>query len=85
MSADPTMRWTVRLPTADAPEIVLTSYDDGTTRVRHTCLDGHRPAPALSEAHTVTQDDKGPTVTPSILCSECGLHGFVTDGVWTDA
>jgi hypothetical protein len=22
------------------------------------------------------------TVTPSILCPDCGLHGFVTDGAW---
>ncbi|MCW2899953.1 MAG: hypothetical protein JWO67_2218 [Streptosporangiaceae bacterium] len=22
------------------------------------------------------------TVTPSILCADCGLHGFITDGTW---
>jgi hypothetical protein len=22
------------------------------------------------------------TVTPSLLCRECGLHGFITDGEW---
>jgi hypothetical protein len=22
------------------------------------------------------------TITPSILCPDCGLHGFVTDGTW---
>lgn len=22
------------------------------------------------------------TITPSLLCSECGSHGWITDGVW---
>lgn len=22
------------------------------------------------------------TVTPSILCTDCGCHGFITDGKW---
>lgn len=22
------------------------------------------------------------TVSPSVLCADCGLHGFITDGVW---
>ena len=25
------------------------------------------------------------TITPSILCGECGLHGFITDGQWVSA
>lgn len=49
-------------------------------------------APALS-SHAVTYDDELPqwdrhrsvTVEPSILCPDCGLHGWVRDGVWTDA
>lgn len=88
-----TMRWTVRTePTA----VVLLSHKDGTVRVQHTCDGGgrwgegetHVIAPALQTengGHTVTQGDRGPTVSPSILCSDCGLHGFVTEGVWRDA
>lgn len=25
-----------------------------------------------------------PTVTPSILCPDCGLHGFITAGTWRE-
>jgi hypothetical protein len=25
------------------------------------------------------------TVTPSILCDECGVHGFITNGEWVPA
>lgn len=34
----------------------------------------------LHPAHNVTDD--GATVTPSILCDDCGTHGFWTDGEW---
>lgn len=34
-------------------------------------------------AHGWTVQQPAPlTVTPSIKCQECGLHGFITDGVW---
>ena len=36
-------------------------------------------APRITK-HTIVSDDPL-TVTPSLLCS-CGLHGYVTDGVW---
>lgn len=42
-------------------------------------------APRLSR-HTVTRDDAGViTVEPSILCPDCGLHGYVRAGVWSTA
>jgi hypothetical protein len=39
-------------------------------------------APRLTN-HTVTVTDAGVTVRASILCPDCGRHGFVTDSVWT--
>lgn len=37
--------------------------------------------PLGPRAWTVQQADPV-TLTPSILCRKCGLHGFITDGVW---
>lgn len=39
-------------------------------------------APSLHPDHVVTLSDKGSTVRASILCPDCGLHGFITDGKW---
>lgn len=64
----------------------------GPTRFRHRCDRGPRGviicAPLLSEGpggHVVTGTDAGSTVTPSILCTDCGTHGFVTDDQWRAA
>lgn len=91
---DPPIRsWTVR---QGIPLVILQQYDDTTVRVRHACTGGGRWAPGETHViapalqikeggHTFTIDDDGqPTVTPSILCPDCGLHGFVTDGIWRD-
>lgn len=60
---------------------------DGTVRFRHVCDRSARDAgtivcsPALSDLHTVRSDDPV-DVSPSILCSDCGTHGYVRDGAW---
>lgn len=42
-------------------------------------------APRLTN-HTVTREDDGPvTVRASILCPDCGVHGFVTADRWEAA
>jgi len=65
-------------------------YPDGTYRIQHTCDRGARgilgSCPALrlgphAPGHVVKSEDPL-TITPSIVCPDCGLHGFVTDGVW---
>ena len=38
-------------------------------------------APRLSK-HTITGPESALTIRASILCPDCGLHGFVTDGAW---
>ncbi len=77
-----------------APGITMLRYADGWA-VRHACPGTYREpgdpvfmvAPSV-RAHRVTNEDPL-TVTPSILCNgaglPCGLHGFVTAGVWVDA
>lgn len=74
----------------------LLFYVDGTVRFMHRCDRGERgvivcaPALQLDAGHTITTRDpimeKVPvTVTPSVLCADCGTHGFVINGRWADA
>lgn len=39
-------------------------------------------APRLSEQHQVVVNEGVVTVTPSILCPDCQMHGYVTNGEW---
>lgn len=74
----------------------LIGYANGEVGFSHRCNGGDRwpdgethivdPLLQLAEGgHTLTLVDGIPTVTPSILCPDCQIHGFVTDGVWRDA
>ena len=73
----------------DHGRIQSVHYPDGTIRIRHEC---HRSrddrtliiAPALTMPGHVVVSLEPVTITPSILCEDCGLHGFLTDGVWRD-
>lgn len=62
-------------------------YADGTARFEHRCDRGERgvvicaPALQLGHGHTITSNDSL-TITPSILCPDCGTHGFITNGRW---
>jgi hypothetical protein len=38
-------------------------------------------APFLQRGHQLLSEEPL-TVSPSILCADCGLHGFITDGTW---
>lgn len=78
--------------------ITLLQYDNGLNPgawgVRHVCTSWLDPdevdgrfvkvvAPRLTDGgHHVEVGDQGVTVHPSILCPDCGLHGYVTDGTW---
>ncbi len=78
--------------------LLVTEPDDRNphgVRVKHVCTswpDDQEPdgefvkvvAPALAPAHVVHSLDPA-TVTASILCPDCGLHGFVRGGVWVPA
>ena len=63
-------------------------YPDGRVRLRHECIRPYvrlytAPLLQLDGGHRITSVDPV-TVTPSIACSDCGLHGYITDGVWAD-
>ncbi|GAC71038.1 hypothetical protein [Gordonia soli] len=63
-------------------------YPDGRVRLRHECRRPYivlhtAPLLQLDNGHTIVSTDPV-TVTPSIMCADCGLHGFLTDGVWKD-
>ena len=68
--------------------ITMLSYPSGEWRVQHTCTrprDGNTliiaPALQLNAGHSIVSEEPL-TVSPSIMCGDCGLHGFVTYGVW---
>jgi len=76
----------------------LLTYPDGSVRFEHLCDRGERgviiTAPLLcigphaggpGGTHTLTRNGEGrPTVRASVLCYDCGTHGFITDGVWSE-
>lgn len=77
------------------PNFRILYYLDGPPRFEHRCYSeryGTRIiAPALA-AHVITRNDVTahewrmgqPTVTPSIDCPDCDLHGSVVDGWWRE-
>lgn len=89
------------IPHTGGPFYRLLTYPDGTVRFEHRCdLRGRgviicAPALQIGNGHTVTWAPNNypgyeglfdvPTVTPSILCPDCGTHGFITNGRWVDA
>lgn len=69
---EPLARWLIKhdcevIPDPEDPE-------DG--EIQKVCV------PALHPDHVVVSEEPL-TITPSLLCSVCGLHGFVTDGRWS--
>lgn len=90
-------RWQVRgepgAKVRDRDRIVVARLASGAVVVQHYCQREHDAivaAPALqidSGCHQVGYDTAttAPTVTPSIECLDCGLHGYVIGGVWVDA
>ena len=67
-------------------------YPDGSARFFHLCDRGERgiikcdPLLQLSpegSGHRIEQEEPL-TIAPSILCTDCGTHGFVRNGIWED-
>ena len=56
-----------------------------TTRFEHRCFrqDGSVICAPAMPGHAI--DWTTLTVTPSIVCPDCGLHGFIRNGGWIDA
>jgi hypothetical protein len=67
---------------------VVHFYADGSVRFEHRCseIGGGRhkivaPALMIGQGHTVLS--RAPLhIEASILCDDCGLHGWVRDGRW---
>lgn len=80
--------WTRRVELGDDKAILL--YDDGVARFAHRCDRGDRgvvlcsPLLQIGNGHTIVQADPL-TIRASILCEDCGTHGWVTDGAWESA
>lgn len=55
-------------------------------RFRSNDAGEHRIAPLLQldNGHTIVSEQPL-TVTPSVMCDDCGLHGFVMAGRWVRA
>jgi hypothetical protein len=65
---------------------------DGLVRIAHDCkLTGGagaeqlRIAPTLATPGHIVAAGLPVTISPSILCSDCGLHGFVIASEWVPA
>ena len=78
----------VSVPHALGPSYRVLFYADGSARFEHRCDRGERgviiAAPLLQLAnggHRIVQDEPL-TIAPSILCADCGTHGFITEGRW---
>lgn len=62
----------------------------GEWRFEHVCDRSARGAgviicaPLLSDMHVIVTLDPL-TITPSIMCSDCGTHGLVRDDAWVPA
>lgn len=72
---------------ADPRNVTFRVIDDGEhVQVEHDCVRGRALAilPLGGSGWTVEQHDPL-TVRPSILCHECQLHGWITDGQWWKA
>ena len=81
------------------PTYRLLFWSDSRVGFEHRCNRGERGtiicAPLLTTVgqpggHQITwsmrQDgSSAPTVSPSILCPDCGTHGFIRAGRWVDA
>lgn len=85
---DPGWVRAVPIPAAGGVGYRVLFYGDGSARFEHRCDRGPRgvvicaPLLQLGGGHRIVAHDPL-TIEPSILCSDCGTHGFVRAGRWT--
>lgn len=76
------------------PSYRLLFWSDTEVGFEHRCERGGRgviicaPRLAIGNGHTITwatqQDGRRvPTVRASVLCEDCGTHGWITEGRWS--
>lgn len=89
--------WTLAVAATNRPDLRIVFYPTGERRFWHTCTVPPAPdviaeyatiecAPVLQHEVSVAYDeDLVVTVSPSILCRRCQLHGFFIGNEWRDA
>lgn len=72
--------------------VILRFYDDGRILLEHEChrtrggrVIIHAPALQLRPGGHVIDALDPITISPSIGCDDCGLHGFIRAGQWVAA
>lgn len=79
--------WSLAVLVGAAKRVLF--YPDGTVRFEHYCDRGDRgavvcaPRLQIGHGHTIVQSDPL-SIEASILCDDCGTHGWVTDGRWVE-
>lgn len=72
----------------EVPPVRVLFYPQGPPGIEHICKTVSQItiicAPRLRHDHIIVSATPL-TIHPSILCPDCGLHGFITDGVWIPA
>lgn len=81
----------VQIRNPGGPNYRVLFYPDGSARFEHRCDRGDQfatvicaPALQLDGGHAIITREPL-TVTPSILCPDCGTHGFIQNGRWLPA
>ena len=81
--------WHERTPLGG--DLYLLRFGSNELRLEHICDRGERGivrcAPQICTDpgfHSILGVDPL-TISPSILCGDCGLHGYIRDGTWTTA
>jgi hypothetical protein len=78
----------------DRVGIKLHFFDDGAVRFEHRCKIVYDEVLVCSpllrtgewgSGHAVERTEHGVNVTPSILCPDCLIHGFIHNSVWREA
>jgi hypothetical protein len=86
--ADLSDGWTTLVDVGSGVEVAWYALDD--VGIRHTCDRGEKrgtiicaPRLVLNEpnGHTIVSSNPV-TVSPSVGCDDCGLHGFIRNGRW---
>jgi hypothetical protein len=85
---DPGWTKSIFVPHTGGDSYRVLFYKDGNVRFEHRCVNEEQggsviAAPSLSK-HTI-ESKKPLTISPSILCPRCNLHGFITAGRWVEA
>lgn len=79
----------IRVGANEGFPIYLTQENDGLWRFDHMCIRRGavyiRVRPLLSDTHQVAETDDGVTVSPSLLCPDCSLHGWIHSSKWVEA